>query len=134
MTYHLALLVFILLIAWRGRAQMLRAWQQRSLFRAGTCWGIAVMYVLSGASITFCAFGAAHIGLNPEAFAMQSIAVAGLVSMLLVRMIAGRLATPVFEINGISQADRKDINGLWMMFWMAGLAVGILPTLLPLAH
>ena len=133
-TYHLALLVFVFLIAWRGRPQMLRAWRQRSLFHAGAYWGIATMYVLSGASITFCPFGARHLGLDPEALAIQLVATAGLVSVVLVRMIAGRLATPVFEINNISQADRRDVHGLWMMFWVVGLAVGFLPTILPIAY
>lgn len=90
-------------------------------------WGIAALYVLSGLVTTLLAFGAIHVGIDTASTTMQILAALGIVSIIFVRIVAGKLAKPIFEAHAIAQSDRNVFHGLWMALWLLGFMTGSLP-------
>ncbi len=131
MSYSVLPWLLILFLLWRGRHEFAHAWRYRHIFRPRFYWGVAALYAISGAAITLSAFGAPHLQIKPASTAMQIVAGAGILSLGLVRILAGKLARPVFERNDVPQKDRNYVHGLWMMYWLLGLALGFLPVFLP---
>ena len=119
--------IFTLFVLWRGRHDFARAWQYRHIFPAGIYWGVAFLYILSGASITFVTFGAAHLGLRLSSTPMQICAVISIGSLGAIYLLARKLATPVFNANDVPQKDRNFVHGLWGMFLLLGWAFGLVP-------
>jgi hypothetical protein len=117
----------LLVQAWRNRDSIERAWNYRRIFPPLVFWGVAALYTLSGMSTTLPAFGAGHIGINTASASMQAFAVFGIVSIVFVRIAAGKLATPTFEYHAVPQHDRNVFHGQWMAFWMLGFLLGGFP-------
>ena len=63
------------------------------------------MYVLSGASVTFYAFGATHVQINPASTPMQVFAGIGLISIGL-----GYLLARKFELNNNTRNHGNNQN------------------------
>jgi len=124
-------LPIILIIVWRQRREIARAWKYRHIFHPALYWGMAGLYALSGALVTFPAFGAVHFNINTSSVAMQILTCIGIVSIGLSWMIARKLATPIFDTHSVTHGDRNTIHGLWAMYWLPGLALGLLPTFVP---
>jgi hypothetical protein len=112
---------------WRQRRDIARAWHNRRLFSLPIFWGIAALYSLSGAAITFASFGAVRLALSSASTTMQAVAITGLVALPCVHLVARKLATPIFNRDGMAQRDRYHFHSLWMGFWVLGLALGLLP-------
>ncbi len=135
MSYSIFLpMLFLLFWTRRNRHELAVAWQYRRIFPAHIYWGIALLYVLSGASFTFIVFGAQRFEMPISSAPMQIFAVVSLLSMGVVYVFARKRATPIFNANEIPQRDRNYVQGLWGMFWLPGLAIGLLPTLIPTVH
>ena len=135
MSYAILLpLLFLLFRARRSQREFPVAWQYRHIFSANIYWGIPFLYVLSGASLALIALCATRFEMPISSAPMQIFTVLSLLSMGAVHLLARKFATPVFDAEEVSQRDRNYVHSFWGMFWLLGLAVGLLALLIPAAH
>lgn len=125
----LAALIWILALASADRGEIARAWRYRTMFPPAMFWGVPALYVIAGVLVSAPAFGMVDLNISVSSPAVQVLAGLGVVSIAVVWFAARRLATPVFEAHAVAHKDRNAVHGLWGMFWIAGLILGVLPTL-----
>jgi hypothetical protein len=117
-------LVFLFVFLWQRRDEISVAWQQRRIFPSWTYWSVAGLYALSGFVPMFSTFGMPHFGIRPDSAFMQTLTAIGLVSLVMVHLVARKLAKPRFEAHAIPAKERNEFHGLWMSFWLLGFVFG----------
>jgi len=117
-------------IGFRERQRVIQTWKHRHLFAPVMYWGVAMLYLFCGALVTFPIVSAGAVGIDLTNSTKQTVPVLGLLSPVLVYVLARHLTTPTFEVNSILQDQRQFFHGCWLAFSVAGLVVGVLPGLL----